>query len=49
MSTEPARKPEPKQDNPWAKYEQRKAELPKDLSPEQYQAECKRIAEELGI
>lgn len=33
----------------WAKYEQLKAEIPKELSPEEYQAECKRIADELGI
>lgn len=46
MSAEP--KPKEEQ-NPWAKYEQLKAQLPKDLSPEERERECRRIASELGI
>jgi hypothetical protein len=48
VSTQPA----PKQNdeiNLWERYEQRKAELPKDLSDREYQEACKRIADELGI
>ena len=33
----------------WAKYEERKNQLPKDLSPDEHRAECQRIADELGI
>lgn len=33
----------------WAKYEQRKAALPKDLTPDEYREACRQIADELGI
>ena len=46
MSTAPQKEAEP---NVWTLYEQRKAELPKDLSADEYQEACKRIADELGI
>jgi len=45
MSTKPVPQTEG-QSNPWAKYEQRKAELPEDLSAEEYQTECKRIGQD---
>jgi hypothetical protein len=35
--------------NHWDKYEQRKAELPKDLTPDEYRIACRQIADELGI
>lgn len=41
-------KPE-KETNPWAEYERRKQELPKDLSPADREIECRRIADELGV
>jgi hypothetical protein len=46
MSAEPQTKEEK---NVWAKYEQMKLELPKDLTPEQREQECRRIADALGI
>lgn len=46
MSAQPE---ETQQANAWAKYEQRKAEIPEGLSGAEYEAECKRIADELGI
>lgn len=33
----------------YAKYEERKAALPKDLSPDEYRDACLKIADELGI
>ena len=33
----------------WERYEQKKAELPSDLSPTEYEAECQKIAKELEI
>ncbi len=33
----------------WERYEQRKAQLPDDLSPTEYEAECQKIAKELGV
>lgn len=47
MSTQPV--PQKEEVNPWEKYEQRKAEIPEGLSDREYQEECKRIADELGI
>lgn len=47
MSAKPQEKEKPK--NPWKEYERRKAELPEGLSADEYQAACKRIADELGI
>jgi len=40
---------EPKQRDKYEIYEQRKAQLPNDLSPAEYEAACKRIADELGV
>lgn len=48
MSTKQTPKQE-EQPNAWAKYEQRKSELPDDLSAKEYEAACRRIADELGI
>jgi hypothetical protein len=37
-------------DNPWSEYEHKKKELQgKGLKPKQYEAEIRRISEELGI
>ena len=47
MSTQPV--PQKEEVNPWERYEQRKAELPKDLPEREYQEACRRIADELGI
>jgi hypothetical protein len=33
----------------WERYEQKKSELPDDLSPTEYESECQKIAKELGI
>jgi len=33
----------------WARYEAKKAELPLNLSPREYQIACEQIADELGI
>lgn len=41
--------PEPKELSKWEVYEQRKAQLSEDLSAEEYQEACRRIANELGI
>jgi hypothetical protein len=49
MSTELTEVEEAKKLTPWELYEQRKAQLPADLTPEEYQAACKRIVAELGI
>jgi hypothetical protein len=45
----PARKADQEEPNKWAEYERRKAQLSKDLSPAERDAEIKRIAEELEI
>ena len=37
------------QNNIYQEYEIRKANLPSDLTPEQYEAAIEKIAEELGI
>jgi len=33
----------------WEEYAAAKKKLPVDLTPEQYEQKCKRIAEEMGI
>ena len=33
----------------WAKYEERKSRLPKDLTPDEYREACRQIADESGI
>lgn len=33
----------------WREYERRKAALPPDLTPDQYEQACRDIAEELGL
>jgi hypothetical protein len=35
--------------DPWAKYEELKAELPQSLTEAEYERACKQIADELGI
>ena len=35
--------------NPWEEYERRKKDLPDDLTPEEYTAEARKIADELGL
>lgn len=52
MTPEPAKTKEPpkqEQPNKWKEYERRKKQIPTDLKPFDYVAECTRIAKELGI
>lgn len=49
MKEQTAQKRQEEPRDPWQVYEERKAELPNDLSPAEYLTACRKIAEELGI